>query len=307
MQRFIYVVSAKTYYDQLRKKGTYKHIPEFLLKIMDKKISGNILTEIKFKEDIIGYCIGITMREDLTKDELASRIEDFIENKSPIEKINVIIFENDNDLIFTKTLIEKNILEVTDISKDIKIKTIPFVLKKLVSKIKRFNKGIELLIIPEKKDDVSAIIEKNLSDIKYISVYTESEEIGNSVFDDAIKDIGLSIEIIKDLSKINRFDVIINFRKNINFIKWVKRNSIVFNIYNNLSYENNSCIIVDDFTFDNLGLMNNVNKNISFKEEIPSSIYSYKETFDIRDFRRLEINKNLYNLEEICDRFIVKK
>lgn len=307
MYGFIYIVSEKTYYDELRKKSTYKYIPDFLFKKIDKKISGHILTEFKLKDVTIGYCIGITTREDLTKDELINRIKDSIEKKLPIEKLNSIIFENNDNISLMNKLIEEKILQTTDISKHVKIKTISFILKELMNRTDNLNKGMELLIIPKQEEDINIIIEKNLADIKYISVYTEDKEIGNSIFSKVMKETGLSIEVITNVSKVDRFDVIINFKNSMNFIKCIKRNSIVFNIYNNLLYEKNTGIIVDDFIFKNSGIININDTRINLKNGIPSTLYSYKEVFDRRDFRLLRVGEKFYNIEEFYDEFISKK
>ncbi|MBS4537557.1 hypothetical protein GOQ27_03730 [Clostridium sp. D2Q-11] len=306
MEGFIYIISARTYNDELRTKKFYKHIPEFIFKNIDSKLYGNIVNEFKVKDETIGYSVGLTTIENLGEEELLYRIEESLENKLPIKKINSIIFEKNYNLSLTKKLIDKEILIATDRSKEIKVQTIPLVLKRILANIDEFNMEIELLIIPKVEGDIDCILHKFSSDVKFISIYTENEELGNKIINKVMNDTGLAIGIISDISKINRFDIIINFKDDIKFKKWVKQKSIIFNIYNNISYDNKKGIVIDDFTFNNSGIIKNTNIRMDEIKEIPSIIYSYNNKFAERDFRRLRVGKNLYSIKEFCDKYSMK-
>jgi len=306
MEGFIYIVSAKTYFDELRTKKLYKHIPEFIFKKVDSKLYGDIVNEFKVKDETIGYGVGLTIIENLGEEELLCRIEESLENKLPIKKLNSIIFEKNYNLSLTKKLIDKKILISTDRPKEIKVQTIPLVLKRILENIDEFNMETELLIIPKVEEDIDCLLHKIYSDIKFISIYTENEELGNKIINKVMNDTGLAIGIISDISKINRFDIIINFKDDIKFKKWVKQKSIIFNIYNNISYNNNKGIVIDDFTFDNSGEIKNTNIRINEIKEIPSIIYSYNNKFAEKDFRRLRVGKNLYSMKEFCDKYSMK-
>lgn len=307
MEGFIYILSDETYYNELRDKNVYKYVPSFLIKKMDSKLSGNIITEFKIGDNVIGYGVGVTTKEDLTEEELIGRIKNIVSEKLPIEKLSCIIFEKNPNLSLMRKLIDEEIIVSTDHSKEIKIKTIPLVIKQISGKIYKYNEDIELLIIPKEEEDIDLLLNKIPSDIKFISIYTNEKELGDKIRNRMMVDTGLSLEVLTDISKVNRFDIIINFKDDIKFRKWVKQKGIIFNIYNNI-YSNIKCgVSIDDFIYNNREIIKSTNSTISLRNEIPSILYSYNNTFDINDFIGLKIGKNIYTIKEFCNKYTIKK
>lgn len=293
LDKFLYILNQNNYIEKLKEKNIYKYIPNVLFNKLDILSEVKILAEFEYKDDIIGYTIGLTTIKNINEDKIVEKLEKLIKKNLSSENINTIIFENGYKYSLENKLMKKAILQTNNYSKEIKLKTIPFIIKKIAENFYKSEEDIELLIIYEKKEDLKKIIDKIPFKIKNIYIYKENEVESMEVSDEILKITGLSIGIIKSIDKINKFDIIINFKDDMSFINGVQERSIVFNIYNNIIYDIKKPLIVDDFIFSNKNFI----MDLDFK--IPSSIYNYNDKFKVNDLEQIKANGNLYSLKNL--------
>ncbi|MGO3169011.1 hypothetical protein [Senegalia sp. (in: firmicutes)] len=294
MNKFIYILNQDRYIEELKEEKLKKYIPNILLKKFDILKEAKILSEIEYKDNTIGYNIGLSTMKNISEEKLIEKLEKVIKKDLYSENISSIIFQGDYNHYLENKLLEKMILKPNDYSKEVKLKTIPFVIKKIVKNFYKAQEEIELLIIYDQKNDLKKLIEKIPFKIKNIYIYKENKNKSLEVSQEILQNTGLSLGIIKNIDNIKRFDIIINFKNNINFIKNMKEKSMVFNIYNNLYYNIKKPIVIDDFIFSNRNFISDLDFDIG------SDIYRYNKQFKINDLKQIKANGRIYNLENVC-------
>jgi len=290
MDVFLYILNSHRYMEELKEQKKYKIIPKYLLKKIDVFSRGKIIEEFKFNNNVVGYSTGLTTLENISEEKTIQKIESLIKRNLIEDTISTIIFENGHNCSLENKFIEKNILESNNSSKNIKLKIIPHIIKDMANKSYQLKQDVELLIIYKDEDDLKQLIKKIPFTIKNIYIYSPNEISSAKISEDILRDTGLSLGIIKDIKKLNRFDIIINFKDDTRFINWVKEKSVIFNIYNNIYYNKNKSIVVEDFIFNS--------NRFNIKSNIPSSIYKYNDKFRMKDFVKIKVNNNIVNKEE---------
>ncbi|NBI07520.1 hypothetical protein [Senegalia massiliensis] len=291
MDVFLYILNSDSYIEELKEQKKYKFIPKFFLKKIDVFSREKIIEKFKFNNNIVGYNIGLTALENISEEKIIQKIENLIKRNLIEDTISTIIFENGSNYSLEDKLIKKNILKSNNGSKNAKLQIIPHIIKNMANKFYQLEKDLELLIIYKDEGDLKQLIKKTPFSIKNIYIYSQNEISSIKIAEDVLKNTGLSLGIIKDIKKVERFDIIINFKDDTDFINWVKEKSVIFNIYNNICYNESKSIIVEDFIF-------NSSNNFNFKSNIPSSIYKYNHGFRMKDFVKVKVNNDIVNKEE---------
>lgn len=291
MDVFLYILNSDSYIEELKEQKKYKFIPKFFLKKIDLFSIEKIIEKFKFNNNIVGYNIGLTALENISEEKIIQKIENLIKRNLIEDTISTIIFENGSNYSLEDKLIKKNILKSNNGSKNVKLQIIPHIIKNMANKFYQLEKDLELLIIYKDEGDLKQLIKKIPFSIKNIYIYSQNEISSIKIAEDVLKNTGLSLGIIKDIKKVERFDIIINFKDDTDFINWVKEKSVIFNIYNNIYYNESKSIIVEDFIF-------NSSNNFNFKSNIPSSIYKYNHGFRMKDFVKVKVNNDIVNKEE---------
>lgn len=291
MDVFLYILNSDSYIEELKEQKKYKFIPKFFLKKIDVFSREKIIEKFKFNNNIVGYNIGLTALENISEEKIIQKIENLIKRNLIEDTISTIIFENGSNYSLEDKLIKKNILKSNNGSKNVKLQIIPHIIKNMANKFYQLEKDLELLIIYKDEGDLKQLIKKIPFSIKNIYIYSQNEISSIKIAEDVLKNTGLSLGIIKDIKKVERFDIIINFKDDTDFINWVKEKSVIFNIYNNICYNESKSIIVEDFIF-------NSSNNFNFKSNIPSSIYKYNHGFSMKDFVKVKVNNDIVNKEE---------
>lgn len=291
MDVFLYILNSDSYIEELKEQKKYKFIPKFFLKKIDVFSREKIIEKFKFNNNIVGYNIGLTALENISEEKIIQKIENLIKRNLIEDTISTIIFENGSNYSLEDKLIKKNILKSNNGSKNVKLQIIRHIIKNMANKFYQLEKDLELLIIYKDEGDLKQLIKKIPFSIKNIYIYSQNQISSIKIAEDVLKNTGLSLGIIKDIKKVERFDIIINFKDDTDFINWVKEKSVIFNIYNNICYNESKSIIVEDFIF-------NSSNNFNFKSNIPSSIYKYNHGFRMKDFVKVKVNNDIVNKEE---------
>ena len=304
MRGFIYIVSNKTYYNYVVSRGKMKYVPKFLLPMIDRKISSKEISEIKYGDRTVGYAVGISILDSIEKENFEKRLSKII-NKLNIDEIISIITEDNKKLQLNYLSVEHKTINKIDMS--LYLEVAPYIIDFIFKILQKDFNAREVLIITSKKINVEKLIRDLSSYVKFISLYHDDINYLDTIEAKIIQEIGLSVSTFTNISKIKRYDYIINISDDMIFSKYIKDRTIIFNLSKAKHNENGKGIIVDDFIFKKPTQLKSTDKIIKVNKEVPFSIYSIKGNYNTRDFIKLEINNSLYSVEEMCDLFIKGK
>lgn len=295
----LYVVGDEKYLKHYR-KGMAKFLPNFFIPKIRPRIIHNIKGEetediivaginikpidLNNSHDLDGYLQGI--REVLTED--ISRI--YIEGQ---EKLNYKILK----------YIEDNINIKVFYGEDIKIKYLPYIMKKIYRVLKDNLEEKEVLILDDNVNRVKKIIEAISKYLGYITVVGLDEQEQNQLYEYILEETGISIFYPYNIEKIaGNYSIIINFMDNAELLfNRLKKHSLVFDfsqgeyeglknrpplirdfyfIFKNIKVEN---LIVDtkisSSLFESLSLTQYSDDVLLYAEDIHYTIRSYVDNF----------------------------
>lgn len=288
----IYIINPKKYKEYLEKRN-YKYIFPLFVPMFKAKVLEDIVIEEKLK----GRVVGINLKPIDYKVE--NHIKRFINNinklKDEMDK-NIYIegiekcpldikkrIEIETDLIFPDEL-------------DLKLFNIKLILEEIL-KTKSFLTEEEVLIICKDKEIVFKIIMLIYKKFSFISILPDIED-GETICEEILNDIGLSVFSVKDIEKsIKNYGIIVNVEKELYIdVKKIKKNAIVFDFSNACEFRNEkNFILIEDINIKS----SCDNKTSLLPGEFTSSLYENLIGRDKIRFSEIYSRDKLYTLDEL--------
>mgnify|MGYP000872848933 FL=1 len=267
------------------------------------KYKGKKLQDIIIDEEIVGHIYGINLNPLNINSE--KEIKEYIFNINEVieDEYTSIYIEEEFPLAIIRKIEEDLSMNKLD-GKSIRLFNIPYIIERLMLKMKRDILKEEILIISEIKEETLKIIDDLSNRFNFISVFGLNEMDEEDVYEEVLENAGISIyyPLGNDIS-LRKYKVIINTVDELlmNF-KDIRKNAIIIDFSDSKPFKGSNRYVIEDISIDisDLGLVNCP----WISKEISVSLYAYLFKGKYRLFCRVFNNGKLITIEDFINQGI---